>query len=246
MGNVTSDGKPKIRLDIKKKSYKTFDVVIPFSQLDMIKVLQRNFNYEVKGTLYFDHDNKFKSFEVRTDNSELFSTGSSEWKISYHTHPDNTAKKYGLRYYSPPSPTDVLEIIDRTMQFIPNNISQMLGEISLVFTNEGIYIMQADRNLFSACKMKDMNDEEMEEYLKTEFNKFITQYVISGLRNIDPKVNLQNPNVTIDQFSNILSNMSKEITKVFGFKMSFYSWNQLKEKGLHLTTNDYHVEKVND
>jgi len=66
----------------------------------MIRVLQREFDYEVKGTIYVDHNRQFKSFEVRTDSSETFSYGASEWRISFHTHPDKTAQKYGIRYFS--------------------------------------------------------------------------------------------------------------------------------------------------
>ncbi len=244
MGQIQSIQKKQIT--IKKKQYNDREVVIPFSKLEMIMILQKAFNHEVKGTLYFDDSYKFRSFEVRTDNSEIYSTGASDWRISYHTHPDNTAQKYGLRYYSPPSVDDVMEILDRTMQFVPESVHNKLGEISIIFANEGIYILQADRRLFKQSILNDMSDEDMESYLQVKFNEFIIKFVKSGILALDPKANLDNPNISETQFYQILYDLSTEVSHKFGFIMKFHSWDLLRKVGLVLNTSDYFISTLDD
>ena len=236
----------KIPIIIRKKHYNTRKMIVPYSQLEMILVLQRNFNYEVKGTLYFDEEYKFRSFEVRTDNSEIYSTGSEDWRISYHTHPDKTAQKYGLRYYSPPSVDDVMEILDKTIQFVPDTIPKKMGEISIIFANEGIYVLIADRELFAESSLSSMSEDNMEQYLQVHFNEFITGFVKKSILEIKPGTNLTNPDISAVDFYSILDKMSKQISLKFGFRMEFHSWDLLKREGLVFHTSEYFVKTLDD
>jgi hypothetical protein len=248
MGQYQSQigGEGKKQLIIKKKQYDNIDLVIPYSQLDMIHLLQRNYDYEVKGTVYFDEEYKFLSFEVRTDNSEIYSTGASDWRISYHTHPDKTAQKYGLRYYSPPSVDDVMEILDKTMQFIPDSVTKQMGELSIIFTNEGIYTLQADRDLFKQSPLKDMSENDMESYLQEHFNEHVVNFVKSGILKKNPNADLTNPDISKSDFYKILQDMSVQITDKFGIRMDFNSWDTLKSNGLSINTSNYFVSTLDD
>lgn len=233
-----------------KWSYKNVELTVPYEQLGMIKLLQSHYKYEVKGTLYFDHTHKFISFEIRTDVDPLFSTGGENWRLSFHTHPDKTAQKYGIRYYSPPSVDDVMEIYDHSMSFKPDTVNGNLGEISIVFTNEGIYVMQADREAFSKLNMSNKTETEQEEFLNVEFNTYITHYIKDKIRKIyeleekgDP--NFENPNITYSQFSRMISGMCKMMPEKFGFKMEFYDWHKLKDTGgLIMTTSSFNIKKM--
>jgi hypothetical protein len=226
----------------------------------MIRVLQEKFNFEVKGTIYVDAEHKFKSFEVRTDNSETSSYGASDWKISFHTHPDNTAQKYGVRYYSPPSVDDVMEIYDHSEQFVPDNTKCGFGELSIIFANEGIYVLQVDRDNFAKFNKENMPLDILEEilnqtltsYLVTELKKGIAQTMEEGsVTTIATKsskykkqdVNMDNPDISAEQFTSVVKRVARKVSDTYGFNMSFYSWMELETKGLTLTVCDYFLNK---
>lgn len=183
MGNIITSAPEKIVVNVKKRVFKVIEVKIPHDQLSMIKVLQKEFDYEVKGTIYVDHDHNFVSFEVRTDNSEIFSYGASDWRISFHTHPDKTAQKYGIRYFSPPSVDDVLEIYDHSMKFVPESTKSGFGEISIIFANEGIYILQVNRDSFAKFNEANLPIEGLEEVLKGTLTDFLVDEVKKGIYN---------------------------------------------------------------
>jgi len=234
MGNIESTQSPteRIKVNIKPRQFKNVKLKIPYKQLEMIKTLQMLYKFEVKGTLHFDQSLKFKGFEIRTDNSEIFSSGSSDWRIAFHTHPDKTAEKYGLRYYSPPSVDDVMEIYDHSMQYVPNTIPQKLGEISIVFTNEGLYIMQANRLLFTKAELDKMSEEEQESMLQRDFNLFVIGHIKEKIREIYKTENkgtpdFIKPDISYMQFSKMLKQMARKITDKFGFSMKFYDWKEL-------------------
>jgi hypothetical protein len=181
MGNTMATEPEKIVVNVKKRVFKVIEVHIPYDQLSMIRVLQKEFNYEVKGTIYVDHDHNFKSFEVRTDNSEIYSYGASDWRISFHTHPDKTAQKYGIRYFSPPSVDDILEIYDHNLKFVPDTTQFGFGELSIIFANEGIYVLQVNRDSFVKFNEEHLPIEGLEEVLNGTFTDFLVTEVKKGI-----------------------------------------------------------------
>lgn len=270
MGNIASTPdqigsgpESKIKIEIRKRNYEVRIVNIPYDQLAMIKVLQKEFDYEVKGTIYVDHDHKFVSFEVRTDNSEIYSYGASDWRISFHTHPDKTAQKYGIRYFSPPSVDDVLEIYDHSLQFVPDTTSSGFGELSIIFANEGIYVLQVDRDRFAEFNKDSLPVEALEEILKHTFSEFLVAEIKRGIQNVvdgrtittqkdaetevprDPKtkVDFEQPDITIDDFTRIVRKLSDKVSDLYGFNMTYYPWKELQQNGLKLTVCDYFLNK---
>jgi hypothetical protein len=261
MGNTVSN--EKIKIEVKRRQYEVIKVNIPYNQIAMIRVLQKEFDYEVKGTIYVDHNHKFVSFEVRTDSSEIFSYGASDWRISFHTHPDKTAQKYGVRYFSPPSVDDVLEIYDHSLQFVPDSTQSGFGEISIILTNEGIYILQVNRDNFVKFNKEELPVEGLEEILKQTLTDYMVNQVKTGITSTidgqtintvasasasapkvsDTKVDFDNPDITAEQFSLIVKRLSKKISDMYGFDMSFYSWKQLEKDGLTLQVCDYFLNK---
>lgn len=277
MGNIIAAEPERIVVNVKKRVFKVIKVHIPYDQLSMIRVLQKEFNYEVKGTIYVDHDYKFISFEVRTDNSEIYSYGASDWRISFHTHPDKTAQKYGIRYFSPPSVDDVLEIYDHSTKFVPDNTQSGFGEISIIFANEGIYVLQVNRNNFIKFNEENLPIEGLEEILKGTLTDFLVSEVKKGIYNsvegktidTDPRtkpvikkreskdipsitpvpapakthVDFDNPDISVEQYAIVVKRLSRKVSELYGFDMTFYSWIELKDKGLTLTVCDYFLNK---
>jgi hypothetical protein len=284
MGNIIAAEPERIVVNVKKRVFKVIEVHIPYDQLSMIRVLQKEFNYEVKGTIYVDHDYEFISFEVRTDNSEIYSYGASDWRISFHTHPDKTAQKYGIRYFSPPSVDDVLEIYDHSTKFVPDNTQSGFGEISIIFTNEGIYVLQVNRNNFIKFNEENLPIEGLEEILKGTLTDFLVSEVKKGIYNsiegktidTDPRtkpvikkreadndmsknkptntspappppakadVDFDNPDISVEQYAIVVKRLSRKVSELYGFDMTFYSWIELKDKGLTLKVCDYFLNK---
>lgn len=288
MGNIITQEPEKIIVNIKKRVYKVIKVNIPYDQLSMIRVLQREFDYEVKGTIYVDHDHKFKSFEVRTDNSEIYSYGASDWRISFHTHPDKTSQKYGIRYFSPPSVDDVLEIYDHNLKFVPDNTHGGFGEISIIFANEGLYVLQVNRSNFQKFNSDGLPIEGLEEILNGTLTEFLVSEIKKGIQqaadeNLKPalapatapahhrtkpiiknkgapvqaqaqaqakaqtetKVDFDNPNkhITMQQYITVVKRLSSKVSELYGFDMSFYSWDELERDGLTLQVCDYFLNK---
>lgn len=251
MGQTESEiePQPKIKINIVPKKHDNLTISVPYQQLEMIRLLQSHFKYEVKGTLIFDNSYKFKGFEIRTDQDELYSTGASNWKIFFHTHPDKTAQKYGIRYYSPPSVDDVMEIYDYSRKYMPDTISNKFGENSIIFTNEGLYILRADRGLYKKQKLNEMTEDEQEEFLNREFNPFIVDFIKTKIKTLyqlktkqsDPVVNFDNPDISYDQFSTMVKALAQAVTEKFGFSMTFYDWNDLEKNGLVLKTSTFFV-----
>lgn len=266
MGNLITT--EKIVVDVKRKVYNILEVNIPYSQLSMIRVLQKEFDYEVKGTIYVDHSHKFVSFEVRTDNSETYSYGASDWKISFHTHPDNTAQKYGIRYYSPPSVDDVMEIYDHCEQFVPDNTACGFGEISIIFANEGIYVLQVNRESFAAFNKENLPLDGLEVLLNSTLTPYLVSELKRGMSDVvegrsvntnnggkivprvrrkdadqKSKLNMDNPDITYEQFTEVVKRVSRKVTESYGFDMNFYSWKELENGGLNLKVCDYFLNK---
>ena len=239
----------KIKLELKPRNYQAVNLAIPYQQLSMIKLLQANYEYEVKGTLYFDSHNQFKSFEIRTDGSPIESTGASDWRIQFHTHPDRTAQRYGVRYYSPPSVEDVLEVYSHNQRFVPETVDQSLGEISLVVTNEGIYLMQTDRQAFSDSPLAELDESEQEAYLHERYNPFISSFIIERVKAVYElegwgQPDLANPDrLTYAQFSTMVKGLAHAVSQRFGFTLKFYDWKELSEQGLTLSTSTYYANK---
>lgn len=241
MGNILQP--PKITVDIKKREYKVIDVNIPYGQLEMIKVLQKEFDYEVKGTIYVDNNYQFKSFEVRTDNSEIYSYGASDWRVSFHTHPDKTAQKYGVRYYSPPSVDDVIEIYDHSISFAPDTTKHGFEEISIVFTNEGIYVLQVNRTRFNEFNNENLPIEALEEMLNATLTDFLVTELKKRMKEVVPDIDFDKPEISVEEYSKILKGISADTGEMYGYDMTFYSWTDLKENGLDLKVCDYFLNK---
>lgn len=252
MGAETS----KLSIIAKVRKHKLQEINIPYSQLQMIQVLQSKFDFEVKGTIYFESENtitgsviKFKHFTVRTDSSELYSYGDQSWKICYHTHPDATAIKYGLRYFSPPSVDDVLEMYNHSLSYVPSTIVKSLGEISIIFANEGIYLLQVDRDRFDSFNSEGLPIELLEEVLKQTFTQFMTDFLKSSFREmIGPGIELDllAPQITIDQYYSALTALAAKVTDDFGFVMTFHSWPELEKNGLNIMAYDYFISSNTD
>lgn len=232
----------------KPRHYQLRSLNVPYPQLQMIRVLQSNFDYEVKGTMYFDQDAVFKCFTVRTDSSEVYSYGDDSWKISFHTHPDATAVKYGVRYFSPPSVDDVLEIYQYGFSFVPTTMGKSLGEISIIFANEGIYLLQVDRDNFDRFNKEGMPIEILEQVLRETFTQFMTDHLKTSLQEaVGAEVVLDtvNPQVTPEQYYLALKSLAARTTADFGFNMSFHSWSELEQDGLNIRAYDYFLGIIN-
>lgn len=259
---VQGPGSEKIKIEVRERKFEVRTVNIPYSQLAMIKVLQKEFDYEVKGTIYVDHEYKFVSFEVRTDSSEVYSYGASDWRISFHTHPDKTAQKYGVRYFSPPSVDDVLEVYEHSLQFVPDTTQSGFGELSIIFANEGIYVLQVDRVRFAEFNKDSLPVEALEEILKQTFSEFLVGEIKHGIQSIadgrtittqqgnpsvsakgSAKVDFEQPDITIEDFTRVVRKLSGKVSDLYGFNMSFYPWNELKQNGLTLKVSDYFLNK---
>jgi len=237
------------RIETKLKPHREVTLNIPYKQLEIIRALQSEFQYEVKGAFNFDYNYQFKSFEIRTSKSEIYSMGSLDWKITFHTHPDQTAQKFGMRYYSPPSVDDVMEIYELSQHYLTSNISQSLGEVSVVVCNEGIYVMQVDRNLFKNSSVNNMNEDEQEEFLQFQYNRHITEYLKDGIRKIyqeqgrdSANIDFTAPEISYQEFTGILKSLTQSVSEKFGFMMSFYSWPEVERDGLELKTSTYFIE----
>jgi hypothetical protein len=236
--------KPKIR------KQEVIKISIPQSQLEMIRVLQKSFNYEVKGTMYFNDNNVFDSFSIRTDSSEIYSSGDSSWSLFFHTHPNNTAKKYGIRYFSPPSVMDVMEIYEYNYSFLPTNLGKK-GETSIIFTNEGIYLLQVNRSRFTdfirkIFKTENVTLDQIEEYLNNTFTKFMVKNIKTEMQKMVPHepIDMTNPQISKIQYHKILKKMSKLISSRYGFDMHYYSWDDIRsKKKLSFTIYDFHISK---
>lgn len=256
-----SGSEEKIKIEVRERKFEIRTVNIPYDQLAMIRVLQKEFDYEVKGTIYVDHEYKFVSFEVRTDSSEVYSYGASDWRISFHTHPDKTAQKYGVRYFSPPSVDDVLEIYDHSLQFVPNTTQSGFGELSIIFANEGMYVLQVNRDRFAEFNKDSLPVEALEEILKHTLSEFLVVEMKRGIQNVadgvtittqqgdqeEPhdksKVDFEQPDITIDDFTRIVRKLSGKVSDLYGFDMSFFPWKELQKDGLSLKVSDYFLNK---
>jgi hypothetical protein len=246
MGNMTGGtGTGKIPVNIRRREYTVRKIHIPYSQLEMIRVLQKGFDYEVKGTIYVDMDHQFKSFEVRTDNSATYSYGASDWRISFHTHPDKTAQKYGVRYYSPPSVDDVMEIYDHNLAYVPDTTQSGFGEISMIFANEGIYLLQVNRDNFAEFNKDNLPADGLEAILEGTLTDLLVNELKAGIREISgsSSINFDDPNISIEEFSKIVKDVSAKVTAHYGFNMTFYSWIELIAEGLTINICDYFLNR---
>jgi len=258
MGNTYSQGSDnednndkgdtgKIVVNIRPRRYTVVNVNIPYSQLNMIRVLQRSFNYEVKGTIYVDGQHKFKSFEVRTDGSETYSYGASDWRLSFHTHPDATAQKYGLRYFSPPSVDDIMEIYDHTQNFVPDDSPGGTGELSIIFCGEGVYILKTDRERFAKFNTENLPLDQLELVLTDTFTAFMTDFVKAELKKAAERagrpLNIDNPDISVEDYMILLTDLAKKVTEEFGLIMEFWPWSKLEKDGLDLKVCTYYLNK---
>lgn len=246
MGNLESSqigGKPAPLIVPKK--FKLIKINIPYQQLELIRSLQKSFDYEVKGTINLDKKYLFDSFLIRTDSSSTHSYGDAAWKISYHTHPDQTAKRYGIRYFSPPSVDDIIEIYEHSLCYVPSNVAKRCGELSIIFTNEGIYVLQVNRTSFAKFNEVGMPIEVLEELLNHTLTDFMVNNIKTKISQISGSNDMKNPDITLDQYSEILRDMSSIVSKDFGLDMYYYPWTQLESDGLNLQIYDYHVKNLN-
>ena len=246
---MTETETKKKQIDIVKKVHHDSKFFIPYKQLAMIHTLQQNFSYEIKGTFTFNKQKKLTGFEIRTDSDRVSSTGSLSWNIFFHTHPDETSQKIGLRYFSPPSVEDIMEIYDRSEQFVRTDFSDQRGEISIVIANEGVYIMQVDRKTFREHGIDNMSDEERQDMLEMKLMPLLIVEVREGILKKNDKVDFKNTDmvdVSYDDFIKVIKRTSKKITSKFGFHMDFKDWNTIERSGLYLSTNTYFMNIKND
>lgn len=226
-----------------KDNGKSVLIKIPYKKIDMIRILQDRYEYEIKGTFYFDEDLKFQSFEIRTNLDPKSADGDAEWALFFHTHPKKTAETLGLPYFSPPSVEDVMEIYERTLKdFDTRKRRRRLGETSIIFTSEGVWIIQVDHKAFLAMVRRTfggkMPDEEILELI---LNETYNGFLVETLREINPGNNnllngLRAPDRTLEVLARIVSEQ-------YGFNLRFISWPTLEQrKELSFTTQLEHLE----
>lgn len=239
----------------KSDENKNVHVAIPYKKLEMIRILQEKYPYEVKGTFYFDTERKFRSFEIRTDLDPVSATGSEEWALFFHTHPRKTAETLGLRFFSPPSTEDVMEIYERTLRdqgiigHYHNNRKtskcKRMGETSIIIASEGVWILQVDKTGF--LKMVErvfrgsMPDEEILEVILNEtFSGFINETL--NLKKDKNKQRLLNGQRASDE---TLEELARKISNQYGFRLRFISWKKIQEKGdLTINTQLEHLKEL--
>jgi hypothetical protein len=210
----------------------------------MIRVLQKEFDYEVKGAVYVDTEYKFKSFEIRSDESATASYGADDWRIYFHTHPDKTAQKYGVRYFSPPSVDDVIDIYELSTKFVPTTCA--FGEISMIFANEGIYVMRVAREMFAEFNKDNLPIEVLEMVLHDSLTAFMVGKLKTEMiaRTNNTKLNIDDPEISYDDYIESVKKVAKNISDEFGFHIDFYGWTELETTGsLELEVSSYFLNK---
>lgn len=242
----------------EKEQRKSILIKIPYKKVDMIRILQDKYPYEIKGTFYFDDNLKFQSFEIRTNLDPRSADGDAEWTLFFHTHPKRTAERLGLPFFSPPSVEDVMEIYERTLKAYEKRVKMKnlrdkndlknlnkgrLGETSVIFASEGVWILQVDHKAFLNMvkrtfggKMPD--DEILELILNETYNGFL----VETLREINPDNNdLLNGRKAPDR---ILELLARLVSEQYGFNLRFISWSTLEQrKELSFTTQLEHLIK---
>jgi hypothetical protein len=229
---------------------------IPYKKLNMIRILQERYEYEIKGTFYFDNNLKFLSFEIRTNLDPKSADGDAEWALFFHTHPKKTADTLGIAYFSPPSVDDVMEIYERTLKdyesghpSITKNGNKRLGETSIVVSSEGIWILQVDHKAFQNLIKRTFGGKIPDEaILELILNETYTGFMIETLREIysgkkDPETFDNNllkgqkaPHDTLERLASIVSDQ-------YGFKLRFIPWDVLEQRReLSFTTQLEHIK----
>lgn len=242
--------KPRLHI-LKKHENKSVLIKIPLKKIDIIKILQDSYEYEIKGTFYFDEKLRFQSFEIRTNLDPKSAEGDAEWALFFHTHPKRTAQTLGLPYFSPPSVDDVMEIYDRTLKDYKKQSEQLqkdkrLGETSIVFTSEGVWILQVNHKAFMNMVKKTFNGKiPDEEILEVILNETYTGFMVETLREINPGDNtLLKGEKAPDRTLQILARI---VSEQYGFNLRFLSWSNLEQRNeLSFTTRIEHLEILNN
>jgi len=234
-------GKKKHVVVVRKTEPPSVRIRIPAKKLEMIRILQQNYPYEVKGTLYFDPNMNFKSFEIRTDLNPSSAEGSEDWSLFFHTHPKQTAKTLGLPYFSPPSVEDVMEIYDRTL-LADWPDTHRLGETSIIVASEGLWILQVNRKGFRKMVKETFGEgaKPDEDILEIILNETWNASIVDILRKINPggKYIRKAPET-------VFVELARRLSDQYGINILYRSWKYLNEKGeLNITTNKNHVKLI--
>lgn len=235
-------GNKKQVLIVPKKEPPSVRIRIPYKKLEMLRILQREYPYEVKGTFYFDPQMKFKSFEIRTDLDPASAEGSEDWTLFFHTHPMQTAKNLGLPYFSPPSVEDVMEIYERTLRADWPD-THRLGEISIIIASEGLWILQVSRRGFRKMVKEIFGEgsnpdtEILEVILNETWNASIAEF----LKEINPDGKYTRQAAP----EKVFNELAKRLGDQYGIRILYRSWPCLHAKGeLNITTNKDHVKLI--
>lgn len=214
---------------------------IPYKKLEMLRVLQKEYPYEVKGTIYFDPNMKFKSFEIRTDLDPGSAEGSEDWTLFFHTHPKQTAKNLGLPYFSPPSVEDVMEIYERTLRADWPD-THRLGETSIIIASEGLWILQVNRRGFRKMVREIFgegakpDEEVLEVILKETWNDSIAEI----LREINP-----GGKYTHKAPEKVFNELARRLSDQYGINILYRSWKSLQDRSeLNITTNVANIKLI--
>ncbi len=234
-------GQKKQILIVTKKEPPSIRIRIPYKKLEMLRILQREYPYEVKGTFYFDPQMKFRSFEIRTDLDPASAEGSEDWTLFFHTHPMQTAQNLGLAYFSPPSVEDVMEVYERTLRADWPD-THRLGETSIIIASEGVWILQVNRRGFRKMVSEIFqgaypNDEILEIILQETWNASIAE-ILGEI----------NPNGKYERMAapeKVFTELAKRLSDQYGIRILYHSWPSLHARGeLNITTNKNHVKLI--
>lgn len=114
------------------------DIKLPYqTALRLFRAVQKLHPNEIAGSMYINIHKKFEYATVRSGGDGSVNHP-HEGEIVYHTHPDSRQTRV---YYDPPSFDDTLIQIDNSLRH-HLGIQDIVPQIHLTFTNEGIYTTQ--------------------------------------------------------------------------------------------------------
>jgi len=159
-----------------------------------------------------------------------------------------------------------MEIYDHSEQYVPDQTSCGFGEISIIIANEGIYVLQVDRASFEKFNTENLPLDGLEDLLTATLTPYLVNELKKGMVDVangrsvntsagkitpivrkkgttDIPIDMDDPDLSYDQFSEVVKRVSRKVTEAYGFSMSFYSWTELKADGLTLKVCDYFLNK---
>ena len=114
------------------------EIKLPYqTALRLFRAVQKLHPKEIGGSIYINIHKKFEYATVRSGGDDSVNYP-NETEIDYHTHPDSRQTRV---YYDPPSFDDTLIQIENSLRH-HFGIQDIVSQIHLTFSNEGIYTTQ--------------------------------------------------------------------------------------------------------